>query len=365
MQILKRGPKAEVGSIDLLEEATHLLRRAPLAAWAAYYLCTLPFILGVLFFVADMSRGARAWDHLSETALCMALLFTAMKVGQSLFCDLLLHRLNEEPIDSIWPRLPRVFFAQLSFQPFGLFLLPVAALLTLPFGWCFALFQNFSIFGQGREPLRQEISTAWQQAQAWPGQNHLTIGLLVFFWLILFPAIAATLFLLPHLLHMLLGVESIFVQSNLHMINTTFWTIVFLLTFLLLDPLVKAAYVLRCFYGVSLSSGTDLRVDLRRIQHTVTRILILVFALGSLGISIPGQVWAKNDPVPPAEVREAVAREMNSAIYEWRQPRAPLPENHDPGFLAPVGDAILDGLRWIGEQIQKVGVGVASGFGRQ
>jgi hypothetical protein len=178
------------------------------------------------------------------------------------------------------------------------------------------------------------------------------ILLLGFFWLILFPAIAATLFLIPHLLHMLLGIESIFVQSNLHMINTTFWTVVLLLSLLLLDPLVKAAYVLRCFYGVSLSSGTDLRVDLRRIQSGVARIVILVFLLGGWLVSVSGTAWAGNDPVPAREVRAVVASEMNSTIYEWRQPRIPLPENHEPGFLAPVGDAIMESLRWLGEQIQ-------------
>jgi hypothetical protein len=352
MSILKRGPKAEVGSIDLLEEATHLLRRAPLSAWVAYYLCALPFALSCLFFVADMSRGAHAWDHLSETALGMALLFTVMKVGQSVFCEILLKHLNDDPVDAVWTRLHRIFFAQLAFQPLGLFLLPVSALLTLPFGWCFALFQNFSIVGQGREPLRREISTAWQQAQIWPGQNYLTIGLLGFFWLTLLPAIAATLYLLPHLLHMLLGIESIFVQSNMHVLNTTFWTVVILLNFLFLDPLVKATYVLRFFYGVSLSNGADLRVDLRRLRSGVARILLLGLVMGSLMMTTPGQGWAEADPVAPIEVRQAVASEMNSPVYEWRQPRDPMPEDHEPGFLAPVGDAILDGLRWLGKQFQ-------------
>ncbi|MBE0502156.1 MAG: hypothetical protein IBX47_12035 [Desulfuromonadales bacterium] len=353
MQILKRGPKAEVSSIDLLEEATHLLRRAPLAAWVAYYLCAVPFVLGTLFFVADMSRGAHAWEHLSEAALGMALLFALMKVGQALFCDRLLHHLNDAPIGSIWIRLPRIFFAQLALQPFGLFLLPVAALLTLPFGWCFALFQNFAVVGQGRESLRREIATAWHQAQAWPGQNHLTLGLLGFFWIILLPAIAASLYLFPHLLHTLFGIESIFVTSNLHLLNTTFWTVVSLFVYLLIDPLVKAAYVLRCFYGASLSSGADLCVELRRIQTGVTRFLLLGLTLASLTL-LPASGWADQQTILPSELREAVATEMNSARYEWRQPREPLPENHDRAFLAPLGDAILDGLRWLGVQFKSL-----------
>lgn len=351
MSILKRGPRAEVGSIDLLEEATHLLRRAPLSAWVAYFVSTLPFVLGLLFFIADMSRGARAWDHLSEAALGVALLFVGMKVGQAVFCDLLLHHLSGDAPETIWARLPRIFFAQLAFQPFGLFLLPVAALLTLPFGWCFALFQSYSVFGQGRESLRREISTAWHQAKTWPGQNHLAIGLLFFVWLVLLPAIAATLYLLPHLLHMLLGIDSIFVQSNQHLLNTTFWTVVVLLSFLALDPLVKATYVLRCFYGASLSTGADLRIDLRRLQNGVVRLLLICCtAISLLGLS--AQVRAEDESASAAEVRQAIASEMGSPVYEWREPRAPVPESYEPGMLAWLGDAIIDGLSWLGEQIK-------------
>lgn len=353
MRILKRGPKAEVGSIDLLEEATHLLRRAPLSAWVAYYVCALPFALGLLYFIADMSRGSRAWEHLSEAALGICLLFVVMKVGQAVFCDLLLHYLNDDPVDSFWGRLPRIFFVQLSFQPFGLFLLPVAAILTLPFGWCFALFQNFTVFGQGRGPLRQEISLAWRQAQTWPGQNHLTIGLVMLFWIIALPAVAVTLYSIPHLLHQLFGVESIFVQNSQYMINTTFWTVVFLMTFLVLDPLIKAAYVLRCFYGVSLSNGADLRVDLRRIQSGLVRLAILCAVTGSLLFSVVSQSWAGSEPIDPVDVRKAIVSEMNSPVYEWRLPRGEVPEDHDPGLLASLGDAIFDGLRWFGEQVQK------------
>jgi hypothetical protein len=350
----RRGAKAEIGCIDLLEEATHLLRRAPLFAWVVYCVCSLPFVLGALFFVADMSRGAHAWEHLSGAAFGMVLLFTIMKVGQAIFCDQLLHQLNDESNQLALSRLPRVFYSQLAVQSFGLFILPVAAILTLPFGWSFALFQNFTVFGQGRKPLRQEISIAWQQAQTWPGQNHLTIVLLSLFWIMLIPAIAATLYLLPHLLHMLFGVDSIFVQSNQHMLNTTFWAVVFLVSMLLLDPLVKSVYVLRCFYGVSLSSGADLRVDLRRIQKSAVRLLICGLVLSSFMIGNPGQISAGEDSVAPHEIRQAVSAEMNSARYEWRQPRVEVPENQEPGFLAPLGDAILDGLRWLGKQFQSL-----------
>lgn len=42
---VREGP----GALELLEEATHLLRRAPAGTLLAYYLGTLPFVLALLF----------------------------------------------------------------------------------------------------------------------------------------------------------------------------------------------------------------------------------------------------------------------------------------------------------------------------
>lgn len=351
MKFFKRGGKAEVGSIDLLEEATHLLRRAPLTAWLAYYGGALPFGLALLYFIADMSRGARAWDHLPEHALLLALLFVLMKTGQACYCDRLLQQLGDEPKHKLRGRLSRVFFAQLALQPVGLFLLPVALLLTLPFGWCFALFQNYAVFGQGREPLRREISRSWQQAQLWPGQNHLVIGLMSVYALALIPAIAVSLYILPHLLHRLFGIDSIFTQSYRYLFSTPFWSVVFLLSYLCFDPLVKAVYVLRCFYGASQANGADLRVELRQLQAAVLKgVTGLVAALLLLGGA--GPLRAEQQQVAPQELRQAMQSEMGAPIYQWRLPREPVPDDYDPGFLATLGDSLVEALRWLGEQLK-------------
>ena len=59
------------------------------------------------------------------------------------------------------------------------------------------------------------------------------------------------------------GIESVFTQSPLSVWNTTFLSGVLGLTYLCVDPLVKAVYVLRCFYGESLKSGEDLKAELK------------------------------------------------------------------------------------------------------
>ena len=52
-------------ALELIEEAVHLLRRAPGPVLAIYYFGSLPFVLALLYFWADMSRSPLAYQHLA------------------------------------------------------------------------------------------------------------------------------------------------------------------------------------------------------------------------------------------------------------------------------------------------------------
>ena len=54
----KKHPKS---AIRIIEEAVHILRSAPGSLLSVYYIGSVPFILGLLYFWADMSRSAKAW----------------------------------------------------------------------------------------------------------------------------------------------------------------------------------------------------------------------------------------------------------------------------------------------------------------
>src|SRR5712672_929456 len=85
------------GAFDLIEEATHLLRTAPGATLAVYYAGAIPFILGVLYFWADMSRSPFARQHLVEAALGVSVLFLWMKGCQAVFARRLRAQLAAVP----------------------------------------------------------------------------------------------------------------------------------------------------------------------------------------------------------------------------------------------------------------------------
>jgi len=53
----------------MIEEAVHILRAAPGALLTVYYIGSVPFVLGLLYFWADMSRSAKAYEHGAMAAL--------------------------------------------------------------------------------------------------------------------------------------------------------------------------------------------------------------------------------------------------------------------------------------------------------
>src|SRR5262249_41776946 len=75
--VVKQSSGADAGrsGLDLIEEAMHLLRRAPASTLAVYYAGAIPFTIVFLYFWADMSRSPFAVDHLAEASLMMTVLF--------------------------------------------------------------------------------------------------------------------------------------------------------------------------------------------------------------------------------------------------------------------------------------------------
>lgn len=365
-----RTPKSRekgMGAIELLEQATALLRQAPLDTLASYYLGTLPFMLVLLWFWADMSRSADADQRLAGGALALSILFIWMKVWQSRFSGRLLMQLGGA---AGLPSLAGSIMVQGGLQPWGFIILPLAGLITLPFGWCYAFFQNITVLGGPDWRIVQRKSR--HLALLWPGQNHLLLALLSLIFLVLFANIAVGVYFLPHLLKTLFGIETIFTRSNQMLLNSTFWAAIAVITQLCLDPLVKACYVLRCHYGESLASGADLRAQIQTVSGRATQlVLLLSFSLLTCG-TVP--THAAPPVVEPqhqlqqraARLDRAVEQVIKEPRFAWRLPREQhhLEKRELPGFMQSiltwiqdtantVGGWIGDALKWLFEKLPK------------
>ena len=83
--------------LEIIEEAVQLVRTSPLRILAPYYIGSLPFVLALLYFWTDMTRGAFAYRHCAEAALELTVLFIWMKSWQSVFTHQLLVSIRGEP----------------------------------------------------------------------------------------------------------------------------------------------------------------------------------------------------------------------------------------------------------------------------
>lgn len=397
-------PKPNAGrrAIDVAEEAFHLLRGAGAATLPYYFIGSAPFVIGAVYYWADLSRHPFATEHVALLSLAMALLFAWMKAWQSVFTRRLLSVVSgvEEAPQTLRGAV-RMTVRQTFAHALGLLLLPFAALIALPFGWVYALLQSYTVLedGSSGDP-RESWARAWRAANLWPAQNHLLIWLcspwvflsLTTLYAVILPImttvspqwasgfvvlhvailiivalplcpigifiaanIGSAIVFIPWILQTLTGVRTLLSDGPANGMNTTFLVVVGGLTYLCLDPLMKAAYVLRCFHGASVQTGDDLRQGLRAALRRAAAGGLLLLALGG------GLASAQESPAPPtvdpAALNQALDTELASSDYAWRtvQPN-PLDVSESPmaRFVRAIGAVLEDLLKRIGKAFEWV-----------
>ncbi|MCE5241918.1 MAG: hypothetical protein ABFD98_09085 [Syntrophobacteraceae bacterium] len=356
----------ERGAIEILESAVLLLRTAPPRCLLYYCAGTMPFVLGLIFFLTDMSCGAAARSRLIGESLATALLFLWMKCWQAVFAGSLYDRLSgAQPPSWNFRRIARLLCVQSAVMPWQFAVLPIALLITLPFGWCYAFFQNLSVTGDGRESLAESIRSAWRHAKLWPWQNHKMLLVLCPFGLFVLLNISAALYMLPGLLKILFGMETVFSRSGYSFVNSTSLLSVVGLGYLCLNPLIKAAYAQRCFLGASIFTGQDLLLELKRIRgvKTLRRMLPVAVLLPGLmaqnvfataqntspsGVERP----SSRRTVSPEELERAIGKVIGGLEYSWRMPDPKRQDHEESGFWKQVSDAVSGVFRKIGDALK-------------
>ena len=326
----RRRTITEKPALDMVEDAVALLRRCPPQVALLYYTGAAPFILGVLYFWTDMSRGAFAGDRLVESSLLVAAGYLWCKCWQSFFAAQLMALACQRPLPRwTWQKLGRIVMAQAAIQPAGLFVRPLAALITLPLGVACAFYHNATVLvldGMG-EPLdgaalRRE---ALAQARRWTAQNLTGLAVLSFFGLAVFANVLIVMLAMPWMLKTLFGMETMFTRSLFSMFNTTVFASAAGITYLCVDPIFKAFYVLRCFNGRSLSTGEDIQVELRSSQGrrlAAAAVMLLFFCAGlAHGAEAASGTPGHGTAARSAQIDDAVSDVLSRPEFAWRSPR--------------------------------------------
>ena len=342
---------------ELVEEAFVLLRSSPASVLATYYLGTVPFVAGLLIFCSDLAGSATASERLGGATLAMAVLFFWMKAFQTRFSRQLLDRVagieSQAPTAGEWIR---TVSNQAIVQSTGLFLVPLAALAVVPLGWVYAFYQSACALDDGRLRVRDLVRISSQQAMLWPIQNHIILGVLSTFGIYVFINWISLGFVGPQLLKMFFGIESVFTQSPIGMLNTTFFAAMAALTYLSIDPLIKAAYVLRCFYGRSVRSGEDLRTDIRRASGRLSAVAAALLIFAAMPC-LPAQSPTPAPVVQETKLDEAITTVIKQDKYIWRQPQKKKPKNKDgffASFLKSIGQFVENLVDWVVELVRKI-----------
>jgi hypothetical protein len=369
-------------ALEIVEEAVHLLRTAPLYVLGSYYLGALPFVLALLYFWVDMSQGAFSEYHAVGSALGLAVLFVWMKSWQSIFGSLVRARLcDDAPPPWTAHRIARLTVTQTILQTTGLLVLPAAMLLTLPYIWVQAWYQNVTVLGDGEDTDLWKLSArAFRQAKHWPRQCSTLVWLLspalvvmaAALFLVIVPVVEATtpgwtstmlgvyamFFLIlmvplsplgmvialnfgflinniPVLLERVFGIENVFAMGG-QLQSSTYYAICCAVVYLILDPVQKTAYAMRCFHGESLQTGEDLKVTLRRIVREAGRrgtpLLLAVSAGLGVCYGVAPAAYAQEESLSSEALNEAIDRVLEQREYAWRLDRN-LGDEQEKSFL--------------------------------
>lgn len=346
-----QSPSAEAGAIQLLEESFHLVRTTWASGCWAYYLGSIPWMIGLLYFMADMSRSSFAPRDAVFVSVGMGLLWVWKQIWQLHYCSYLWRRLRQENAASPlrpaerFQRIASLLFVQAFRVPFWV----IAALFVLPFGWVVATFQNATVLtampGRRYGHLRSLIADSLRFSHDDWAQNHLV--LLVFSLVAIFTWVnlVATSLVVPALIKSFFGVESVFTTNPAAALgNTTYLLGSVLIVQLALGPLLLAVYTLRCFAAEARTSGMDLlgRLEGLRTQrgardrrdgigdwHRIVLFVVLCglhFFIPASAANTASEISISVSDGEPTRFREEVGRTLEQKKYQWQLPRRLIEE---------------------------------------
>ena len=334
-----------------------ILKAAPVRAWCFYYLGTLPFMAGFLFFLQFMSQSPIAYRYVTWLSLGLALAFVWMKACQTAFTRCLLAVRLGEPQPTIgrgfWFRAIREHgMTQWWSAPVYLISLAVA----IPFGWANGFCQANTIV-LGMDAVNNPRREAFRLAVIHQKQNQLLTAVLLVFGFFVFLNIFSGALILPKLCKMLLGMDTVFSIAGMNLISASFLLICLCLTYLVVDPFIKVSYLLRVFYLRSLETGEDLIGQTHTFLSKTGKLAKAATLLMLIGMLRPWGFGAQTEPpagVDSQQLSAEIERVMQRPEFAWRMPTDEARDGSPESFFAQIAHGITRMFQSIGETIDRI-----------
>lgn len=348
--------------LALLEDAAHLLRRAPLETLLCHWIGSVPFAAMLLVLWTQVTHPPINDAACAAESLAAALLLIWMNCWRSVFAGRLHRQLNGTP-ESRWNgrRIWRLVSNQALISATKPLALPVALAAIFPFIPAVTFFRNAAVLADSRDldPFAV-VTKARRLSQGDQFQGWILQALFILLGLITFLNVTVTFIVLPQLIRMLTGQESAFTRSGEEFfLNRLFLLFVIAVTWLLFDPFVQAVYSLRCFRAESVETGEDLRAGLRRIRSGIAAAVLLFM------VALP-PIARASDSVAPGDLEQSLRRQMQSPEYNWRIPPPESAASKTLWIITATDRAIkavAAALKWTGHMIDRLLRWIFGGLG--
>jgi len=357
------GPSA----LALIEDAVHLLRRAPASAWLFHFLGAGLWVLAILFAWAYVSWFRPTRDELATGALLLVVLYAWLKTAQSEFCARLMSlRLGAPAEKFTLRRAARLAASQFAPHALGPVILVITGVITIPFARAWLYFQNTTVLGADAKnnENNSDESDAMTLAKLWPRQGWLGLLVIAALALLVFINIGIAFYLTPNLARTLFGVENFMSVSGWSVLNTTFIMSVAALTWFAIDPLVKAFCVLRVFHGRARRTGADLLIEMEHARVSRSAAVLVVLALFACASLLPcASTLAQETPPPPApssqtqtqvapaELNHAIDEVLDRGEFRWQMPPSKTQAADDSNFITRLFNWLYDVLKSVARAV--------------
>lgn len=340
-------PLARPSALDLLEEAVHLLRAAPLSTIGCHLAGSAPFVLCLLVFFNDMAQPRTSDARCAFEAFALALLLVWMNCWRAVFAGQMHRQLGGRPE---LPWTPRRIWRLASSQAFLGGTKPLvtltAALLVLPLPWMAGFYRSAAVLADREDlDLGQLTSAARRLAGLEQRQGSAILLLLAILYLILLLNVLVVLAALPQVVRILTGYESVFSRGMTYYVSSPlFWLASIGLAWMAFDPFTQTVYCLRAFQLESRATGEDLRAALRKLAAAALIWMAVAQAL-------PAQVT-------PAKLDQSIRQSLQSSEYNWHMASPAIKRNGGDSWFVTVTDRLVDavqqGLRSAGEALDRL-----------
>lgn len=335
-KIFGKKRNREKSFFQLLDEAYFLVRDFRLELLPIYFLANIPLISVLMYAIYELGCLRVNDEDVVVWGIAMTLAFLWKCFFQCAYCSKMMRiisgggeKLSVGQLVTggcrifILTSLQLLLLTLIIASPLVMIVFIPLCIFFLPFLYCTTGIVCATVPEAGIVTLTRKIFWYLSRRPVVTMAGSLVI-LLISFVITVNVIVGASI--IPVILKKFFDVDTAFstvasIDGFIHLIfNSTIWSIIFCLSWLLLEPLFTSYSLLLVFYGESKEKGLDLKAEVRRF----TRNTVLVIALMAVTGSVPISVQAEREPAVSIKKEQAervekkISQTLKKSEFRWR-----------------------------------------------